>query len=69
MLETPITDGSIQADLLSAVSVFTGLPYQAPKYFGSWRLPSANFYLGTLNKPRWIHRFFMKHLLGWEWQA
>lgn len=41
------------------------------KCAGSWILPGSStrmhFSISTPLKPSWIHRMFMRLLLGWKW--
>lgn len=39
-----------------------------PKNVGRWKMPGANTFFFTTQKPRWLTRFLMKHLMQWEWQ-
>lgn len=40
--------------------------YEAPKWVGHWII-NPSFKIASVKKPTVIHRFFCKHLLGWQW--
>ena len=44
--------------------------FSSPEYKGCYQLGKKPYTHSICfkHKPKWIHRFFMKLLLGWEWK-
>ena len=66
---TPKDEGSAPIDTqinMSAVSQEPMSVFDSPKYVGHIAI-TPTFHVYQPKKPNWLHRFMMKHLLGWEW--
>ena len=55
---------TVESDLIYAEKMYQF--HQQPAWVGHWII-NPQFKVASTKKPNWIHRYFSKLLLGWEW--
>lgn len=53
-------------EIINNEEVSTIHMWKQPDYVGHWKI-TPNFFVASTTRPKKIHIYFSKLLLGWEW--